>query len=87
MEVKEYLQSLGIIYIDWKADNTGISDDGEIKLFDFNASGLINTETKEWIIKPEEWWSYNKAIRYGMVTPIDIDNYAFDLGFKNIFEE
>jgi serine/threonine protein kinase len=55
MEVKEYLQSLGIIYIDWKDDNTGISDDGEIKLFDFNASGLINTETKEWIIKPEEW--------------------------------
>ena len=83
MEVKTYLQSLGIIYIDWKLDNIGISDDKEIKLFDFNASGLIDIETKKWIIKPPEWWSYNEAIENGMVNPIDIDNYAFDIEFKN----
>ena len=74
MGVKAYLQSLGIMYIDWKLDNIGISEEGEIKLFDFNASGLIDIETKEWIIKPQEWWSYNKAIKNGMATPSDIYN-------------
>ncbi len=82
MGVKTYLQSLGIMYIDWKLDNIGISDDGEIKLFDFDVSGLINIETKEWIIKPPKFWSYNTAIENGMETPTDIDNYAFDIGFK-----
>ena len=82
MEVKTYLQSLGIIYIDWKLDNIGISEDGQFKLFDFNASGLIDIETKKWTIKPIEWWSYNKAIEDGMVTPSDIDNYSFDIEFK-----
>ena len=65
MEVKTYLQSLGIIYIDWKLDNIGISEDGQFKLFDFNASGLIDIETKKWIIEPPRYWSYNKAIQNG----------------------
>lgn len=82
MEVKTYLQSLGIMYIDWKLDNIGISEDGEIKLFDFNASGLIDTETNEWKIEPLEWWSYNKAVQNGMVTPSEIDDYAFDIEFN-----
>ena len=82
MEVKTYLQSLGIMYIDWKLDNIGISEDGEIKLFDFNASGLIDTETNEWKIEPQEWWSYNKAVQNGMVYPIEIDDYAFDIEFN-----
>ena len=82
MEVKTYLQSLGIMYIDWKLDNIGISEDGEIKLFDFNASGLIDTETNEWKIEPQEWWSYNKAVQNGMVTPSEIDDYAFDIEFN-----
>ena len=82
MGVKTYLQSFGIMYIDWKLDNIGISDDGQIKLFDFDVSGLMNIETKEWIIKPPRFWSYNIAIQNGMETPTDIDNYAFDIGFK-----
>ena len=82
-EVKTYLQSLGIMYIDWKLDNIGMSDDGEIKLFDFDASGLINIETEEWIMKPPMlFWSYRTAIQNGMETPTDIDNYAFYTGFK-----
>ena len=80
MEVKTYLQSLGIIYIDWKLDNIGISADGQYKLVDFDASGLIDIETNEWLIEPPKYWSYNKAIENGMETPNDIDNYAFDLG-------
>ena len=32
---KNHLQSLGIMYIDWKPDNIGIDADGKYKLFDF----------------------------------------------------
>ena len=81
-EVQEYLQSLGIMYIDWKLDNIGISKDGEIKLFDFNASGLINIETGEWIIEPPDWAAYQNAIRSGVTTPFDIDDYTFN-AFEN----
>jgi serine/threonine protein kinase len=82
MEVKTYLQNLGIMYIDWKLDNIGISKDEEFKLFDFDASGLIDIETKQWIKPPPLYWSYREAIKNGMKTPIDIDNYAFDIGFE-----
>jgi hypothetical protein len=81
MEVKTYLQNLGIIYIDWKLDNIGIGDDGEFKLFDFDCSGIIYTETNKWKIEPPKYWSYNKAVANGMKTPVEIDNYAFDIGF------
>ena len=83
MEVKTYLQNLGIIYIDWKLDNIGIGENQQIRLFDFDCSGLIDIETKEWIIEPPKYWSYNKALQNGMVTPIDIDNYAFNIEFQN----
>ena len=82
MDVKTYLQSLGIMYIDWKLDNIGISENGQYKLFDFDASGLIDIKTKEWKIKPPTWWFYNKAVQNGMVTPSEIDDYGFDNLFK-----
>jgi serine/threonine protein kinase len=84
IEVKTYLQQLGIIYIDWKFANIGISDDGQLKLFDFDLSGLINVETNEWIIEPQKCWSYREAIENYNETPIDIDNYAFDVGMAEI---
>ena len=80
-EVKTYLQKLGFMYIDWKLDNIGKSKDGQFKLFDFNVSGRIDKETNKWIIKPFEGWSYRKAIGAGKNEPVDIDNYAFNLGF------
>lgn len=76
-KVKDFLQSLGIMYIDWKPDNIGISKDGTYKLFDFDASGLVDLETNEWIVKPVEYWSYNKAIENGCKTPQEIDDYSF----------
>ena len=80
MEVKTFLQSLGVMYIDWKLDNIGIGNDGEFKLFDFDVSGLIDTN-KKWIIKPPtDFWAYNNAVENGMKTPVDIDNYAFKSG-------
>jgi serine/threonine protein kinase len=74
--VKNHLQSLGIMYIDWKLDNIGISEDGELKLFDFDASGLI--EPTKWEIQPPEYYSYREAIKNDMKTPIGIDNYIFE---------
>ena len=58
-------------------DNIGVSDDGEIKLFDFDCSGLIDVETNKWLIEPPKYWAYKNAIKNGMKTPIEIDNYAF----------
>jgi len=81
-EVKDFLQGLGIMYIDWKLDNIGKGEDGQYKLFDFDVSGLINKETNEWILEPPKYWSYNEATKNGMKTPIDIDNYAFVIGFQ-----
>ena len=76
-KVKDFLQSLGIMYIDWKIDNIGISKDGTYKLFDFDVSGLVDLKTNDWIIKPLEYWSYNNAIENGYTTPQDIDDYSF----------
>lgn len=82
--VKDFLQDLGIMYIDWKFDNLGKSVDGKYKLFDFDASGLIDLTTKEWILTPQHYWSYNEAIKNGAKTPKEIDDWSFKY---NIIEE
>jgi serine/threonine protein kinase len=84
--VKDFLQGLGIMYIDWKFDNIGKSIiDGKYKLFDFDASGLIDLLTKKWKLKPnEKYWSYKQAIKNGSKTPKEIDDWSFH---HNIIEE
>ena len=77
---KDHLQSLGIMYIDWKPDNLGKGTDGRYKLFDFDASGIISADNK-WVIKPNPWWSYGQALASGLKDPREIDNFAFDIGF------
>lgn len=82
--VKDFLQSLGIIYIDWKPDNIGISKDGTYKLFDFDASGIIDVNNPNvWIVEPLEYYSYRKAIENGITDPKEIDNYAFNKEIVN----
>ena len=76
--VKTYLQRLGIMYIDWKLDNLGISKDKHFKLFDFDVSGLIDINTSNWLIEPPRFWAYNSAVGNGMKVPTDIDNHAND---------
>ena len=83
-KVKDFLQSLGIMYIDWKYDNLGKSLDGNYKLFDFDASGLIDLQSKEWILKPQHYWSYNEALKNGAKTPKEIDDWSFNY---NMIEE
>ena len=84
IEVKDFLQSLGIMYIDWKFDNMGKSVDGSYKLFDFDTSGLIDLTSNEWKLKPQHFWSYNEAIKHGAKTPKEIDDWSFNY---NIIEE
>jgi len=78
-QVKNELQLYGILYVDWKIDNIGFSQtDNTYKLFDFDCSGLIDMETKEWIKKPKMYYSYCKAVQYGKETPLEIDDYIFE---------
>ena len=83
-KAKNHLQSLGIIYFDWKTDNLGLSNDGNYKLFDFDASGILDLKTKTWIIIPEmTYWSYRMAEKENILDPFEMDNYAFDIGLLN----
>jgi hypothetical protein len=76
--VKDFLQGLGIAYIDWKIDNIGRGKDGKYKLFDFDASGIFDTDTNEWIIEPVHFWSYENALKRGFTQPKQIDDWSFD---------
>ena len=73
--VKVFLQRLGIAYIDWKIDNIGKDKHGIYKLFDFDGSGIF--DKNDWLVKPEEFFNYNKAIKNGYTTPKEIDNFSF----------
>lgn len=75
--VKDFLQGLGIMYIDWKIDNIGKGQDGNYKLFDFDSSGLID-EDNNWKIEPVHFWSYKNAIKNGCTKPKDIDDWSFN---------
>jgi serine/threonine protein kinase len=85
LNVKDFLQGFGIMYVDWKFDNIGKSlIDGKYKLFDFDASGVIDLTTKKWKLKPIKFWSYKQAIKNGSKTPKEIDDWSFHY---NIIEE
>ena len=81
---KKHLQKLGIIYIDWKIDNIGISEDGKYKLYDFDASGIIDLKTKKWIVKPLQYFYYRKAIEKDIEEPNEIDNFSFSEMLSNL---
>lgn len=77
-KVKDFLQKLGIMYIDWKIDNIGVSKDGKYKLFDFDSSGIVDLKTNKWILEPADFWSYREAKKNARVTPQQIDDWSFD---------
>jgi len=83
-DVKQFLQNLGIMYVDWKLDNIGLANDGNYKLFDFDCSGLIDLETGKWILEPMHYYSYNAAIKNGSNTPKEIDDWTFDYNILRI---
>jgi serine/threonine protein kinase len=87
--VKNFLQNLGIMYIDWKPDNMGIGADGKYKLFDFDLSGITTSNGKQWEKRPSTLnWTYRQALANGLKDPKEIDDFAFDINFirKNYVE-
>jgi len=82
LKVKNFLQKLGIIYIDWKIDNIGKDKNGIYKLFDFDGSGLVDISSQKWIIKPVDTFSYKEALKQGSKTPKEIDDWSFQ---NNLF--
>lgn len=81
-EVKKHLQSLGIIYFDWKYDNIGIGEDGEYKLYDFDVCGIIPIDGSKdlWKIAPPSpaAYAYRKCMELFIISPIEMDNYSFN---------
>ena len=72
---KDFLQSIGIMYLDWKSDNVGKSKDGDYKLFDFDASGIANLDTNKWNIRPIYLNSYGRD-KY--LPPKELDDLLFE---------
>lgn len=81
---KTQLQRCNIMYIDWKLDNMGVAKDGTYKIFDFDVSGIVKKRTpSEWKMKPLEYYTYKKIVANDKdLTPIEIDNKAFELFSK-----
>jgi len=79
-DAKDFMHSLGIVYLDWKPDNLGRSDEGVIKVFDFNLSSMFikDSFTETPGIKGYFWREAEKA---GLKTPIEIDDWIFDRSF------
>ena len=84
-KIKEFLQNLGIMYIDWKMDNFGIDEEGNLKIFDFDCSGIIDAKTNSWILRPPLYFNYKNAVDNGMKTPKEIDDYCFDRFLNTVF--
>ncbi len=59
-EVKDFLQSINIAYVDWKPDNIGIDAKGCPKLFDFDGCGICNNNisNNSWYITPFKGYAY-----------------------------
>jgi hypothetical protein len=95
-KAKDFLQSLGIMYMDWKFDNIGRSKDGLYKLFDFDSSGLINTTTSEWLLEPlhikntnlEAITAYKRRIGTAdkPMIPKDMDDWSFEFNILDQVE-
>ena len=83
MDAKKHLQELGILYIDWRTDNIGMASDGSYKLFDFDASGIIDLNSpNDWLYEPPEFNLYKKAMKNGYRFPIEIDDWIFTSNIK-----
>jgi serine/threonine protein kinase len=79
---KNHLQSLGIMYIDWKPDNMGVDADGKYKLFDFDLSGITDSSNKKWKLHLAPYsWSYRQAFANGLKDPKEVDDFAFEINF------
>jgi len=76
---RNHLLSNGIVYIDWKLDNIGWSEEEQVfKLFDFDVSGTYDIKTLNWINEPDKFFAYNLAVKYNITDPVGIDSFNFN---------
>lgn len=83
IKAKNHMQRHGIVYLDWKPDNIGISYvTGKLKVFDFDMSGILRKRlfyVNNWNLRPQiKGYLWRLAEQSGMVTPKKIDNWIFD---------
>jgi len=82
---KRHFHRIGVVYIDWKRDNIGTSADGRLKVFDFDASGLLRRNvwySNNWNKKPAmRGYLLRAAENAGQLTPIRADNWIFEHQF------
>lgn len=86
ISAKNHMHRHGIVYIDWKVDNMGRDAKGDIKIFDFDMSGLLSR--RMWFFNFKNNWNRlprlkgfllrNAERRQPNATPITLDNYIFD---------
>ena len=80
---KNHMHRNGIVYLDWKPDNMGVSMiNGKIKVFDFDMSGLLRRRIlflNNLKMAPEfKGFLLRKAENAGQMTPIKADDWIFD---------
>jgi hypothetical protein len=76
---RNHLLSNGIVYIDWKLDNIGWSEEEQVfKLFDFDVSGIYDIKTSRWINEPNKYFAYNLAVKNNITDPVGIDSFNFN---------
>ncbi len=73
--VKSFLQSLNIAYIDWKPDNIGLAKNGEPMLFDFDGCGIF-TPNDTWATPPFCGYAFKKVSQIE-TNPKKIDDLCF----------
>ena len=83
----EIYSSSGVTWDPLNPYQIKVSEDGVYKLFDFDASGLVDLNSQQWILEPQHYWSYNEALKNGCITPKEIDDWGFNYniiqdGFK-----
>jgi serine/threonine protein kinase len=86
IKAKNHLHKNGIVYLDWKPDNMGISlATGKIKVFDFDMSALLRRRLwyiNNWKLAPNvKGYLRRNAENAGMTTPLKIDNWIFNEKF------
>lgn len=81
IKLREFLVKNNILYIDWKFDNFGRDIYGNLKLFDFNVSGI--GDKNGWKIKPFPGYLFKNASKITS-NPYEIDKLIFNDFIKKI---
>jgi hypothetical protein len=72
-----YFMSNNIAYLDWTEDNFGKDAQGKTKVYDFNFSGLMNSDKASWRVEPWPGRVYIDSKNAGCKTPIEFEEYSF----------